>query len=71
MVKNNTSIVHDRYNIVDFTQADVQEDNQIYPTMTYYFRNEYIIWQQLILDMTFTDANIFDICVATVTVYCL
>ena len=28
---------------VDFTQADVQEDNQIYPTIRYHFRNEYII----------------------------
>jgi hypothetical protein len=29
---------------VDFTQADVQEeDNQIYPTITYHFRNKYII----------------------------
>ena len=42
---------------VNFTQADVQEDNQIYPTVTYHFRNEYITWQQqqqLILDMTYS-----------------
>jgi hypothetical protein len=40
---------------VNFTQADGQEGNQIYPTITYHFRNEYITWQQqqLILDMTY------------------